>query len=610
MAGNSNRQHASYQSADPILTLLHSHSLVPTSAELQSRHTSYLHLKGHLESLLQPSPCLIEPVGSFALDTSTPTSEIDLLIFGLPTWFQFIQVLKGDIDMQPSGKNRHFPAGSSSRWATGLESKQGVHGFPIKITSTIDGRQDPRIQISMDSFTFCIRYARVPELGPNQLTTITMDSFILNRIQKSTILESRCILTRLDTLHARSIVPTNCWIPFSNASRFLKLWAETRGVHSPNNSFCGFAGTHVLNVLLLRLFESGRVKVELGGKVSAQNLVKLFFTVYAGFGWKTHGLVWDGEEDDEAIPIRDGDALYMTGPTADHINLFRDSTPMVADAWVEELERASRMIEAGDWEGLLDNSDFLQRYKHYIRIDVSGTTAPEYKTLETYFRMRLAHFAADLHAELGSWIRARLWNEKWIEGEDDPLLSGVYVFGLTKVEDAVMKVEEKGKMEKNFKAFLETFENDIRTWSQFNASSMFINIYLSPASTFTPQQNWKPHYPTSSSPNLPLATPTSTVTDPPPSSSDSNSDTPKPTRKLRPSSTILSYILHTSPHPHLYTVTYLDRFTGLQEMPFLDFMSMRKDEGSVNWMPLHRVWGVKKSGEVVWDRKEGIDRVV
>eukprot|EP01105_Mastigella_eilhardi_P020930 TRINITY_DN5023_c0_g1_i2.p1 TRINITY_DN5023_c0_g1~~TRINITY_DN5023_c0_g1_i2.p1 ORF type:complete len:717 (+),score=139.53 TRINITY_DN5023_c0_g1_i2:1350-3500(+) len=48
-----------------------------------------------------------------------------------------------------------------------------------------------------------------------------------------------------------------------------------------------------------------------------------------------------------------------------------------------------------------------------------------------------------------------------------------------------------------------------------------------------------------------------------------------------------------------FTISYLDRFLGLMEVPFNEFDS--------ETIPLHRVWIFKRNGETVWDRERRID---
>jgi len=50
-----------------------------------------------------------------------------------------------------------------------------------------------------------------------------------------------------------------------------------------------------------------------------------------------------------------------------------------------------------------------------------------------------------------------------------------------------------------------------------------------------------------------------------------------------------------------FLVCYEDRFAGLLEVPFDDFDTEN--------IPFHRIWVIKQNGEVVWDRKNRIDKI-
>jgi len=55
-----------------------------------------------------------------------------------------------------------------------------------------------------------------------------------------------------------------------------------------------------------------------------------------------------------------------------------------------------------------------------------------------------------------------------------------------------------------------------------------------------------------------------------------------------------------------YSIVYEDRFLGLQEVTFANFKKCDDDELGVPW---HRVQFFKRNGEIVWDRKNKIDKI-
>jgi len=75
--------------------------------------------------------------------------------------------------------------------------------------------------------------------------------------------------------------------------------------------------------------------------------------------------------------------------------------------------------------------------------------------------------------------------------------------------------------------------------------------------------------------------------------------------KIRPSEEIYKKIKH---NPEVdsseYIIGYMDRFTGMQEIPFDDFLV---DKLNPKGVPLHRVWYFKHNNVMIWDREKRID---
>ncbi|KAL2435164.1 hypothetical protein ABEF95_014152 [Exophiala dermatitidis] len=84
-----------------------------------------------------------------------------------------------------------------------------------------------------------------------------------------------------------------------------------------------------------------------------------------------------------------------------------------------------------------------------------------------------------------------------------------------------------------------------------------------------------------------------------------------PTPKMRSAKYVLDR-LHWDPSHDItkYTIGYLERFSGIMEMPAESWISESTDE---EWMPQHRIKYFKRSvehgeQEVVWDRERRIDK--
>ena len=54
--------------------------------------------------------------------------------------------------------------------------------------------------------------------------------------------------------------------------------------------------------------------------------------------------------------------------------------------------------------------------------------------------------------------------------------------------------------------------------------------------------------------------------------------------------------------PHAYAVVYEERFSGMREIPLLEFVP----DGDIPW---HRVWAIRRGDETVWDREARVDLI-
>tara|TARA_B100000609_G_C17221535_1_gene440426 strand:+ start:81 stop:3134 length:3054 start_codon:yes stop_codon:yes gene_type:complete len=73
--------------------------------------------------------------------------------------------------------------------------------------------------------------------------------------------------------------------------------------------------------------------------------------------------------------------------------------------------------------------------------------------------------------------------------------------------------------------------------------------------------------------------------------------------KLRTSREVIYQIIWDERlHTHEYSIEYEERFSGMREIPVVDF----EPDGEIPW---HRIWRIKQGGTIVWDRKARIDRI-
>ncbi|KAI1699769.1 ras family domain-containing protein [Ditylenchus destructor] len=81
---------------------------------------------------------------------------------------------------------------------------------------------------------------------------------------------------------------------------------------------------------------------------------------------------------------------------------------------------------------------------------------------------------------------------------------------------------------------------------------------------------------------------------------------PKGHTRLRTFKECLNWIKHDSRfNVDEFTLCYEDRFDGLLEMPLAAFEM--EDKQSDEFIPMHRVWLLKKNGKIVWDRRNRLD---
>jgi poly(A) polymerase Pap1 len=169
--------------------------------------------------------------------------------------------------------------------------------------------------------------------------------------------------------------------PFRLAHRFIKVWAQHRGIYA---SRFGYLGGFHITLMLSRICKllAGRRregKITMPGTVIAADIICTFFNHYANFNWEKE-MVVDEEFAGQQRRYRRGarEVMVIVSLHAPRVNVARAASLPAVRTVVGELRRADGMVgEQGvSWLRLIGGTgkegagEFLGAYKSYIKINV------------------------------------------------------------------------------------------------------------------------------------------------------------------------------------------------------------------------------------------------
>ncbi|KAL5356073.1 hypothetical protein BJX96DRAFT_142286 [Aspergillus floccosus] len=542
----------------------------------------------------------VVPVGSYGLGVWNSSSDIDLLVIGQisPRIFFTLMVAK---------------------------LRKAIHS-EIKILRKVKAASGVMLELEARGVRVDLQYcaaSRVVESWPQALDLPDEDStFYLP-------MRSLLKLNPLRDMHyLQRTIPDLA--TFRSAYRFIKTWAQRRGVYSAKLGYLG--GIHI-TLLLSRICKLSFQKV---GPLSAADMICTFFRYYAQFQWG-RAIVYDP-------------GFYKTAPryfrtSREPIVILTQNTPKVNVARAaslptsrtleEEFKLMDRQLASPEitWADLLGPAgsssgvdDFLTSYPSYAKINVQywGAGAAKGRMLVGWLEWRCVSLLVDIQRRFPD-LHARIWPARFTDMEDasenEAEYQGCLLIGLTRGEASKattpMSAADRQSAETALRAVLDAFGESVREdENYFDPSSNWVDV------TLVSQSGVRGLHVDSSS--FGNAAHTEDFSDDSDDDIDLEEDEDEdqaerqnlPSRlrmrtsgnvptgsRLRPAADILSRLRwDANIDIDDYIIGYDDRFLGAKEMPVGQWKSELTDEA---FIPMHRIlyFRRKSDGVRVWDRE-------
>lgn len=407
---------------------------------------------------------IVVPVGSYGLGVWTTSSDIDCLCIG--------------------------PFSSQTFFALAAQRLRKAASEGVRVLRRVRANTGTMLELEIQGIKIDLQYCpatSIAENWPYALKAPPSDPVWSLPIQTLSKLKA---IRDLDYL--RRSIPDIA--KFRTAYRFIRAWAQSRGIFSARFGFLG--GVH-LSILLVRVCKF--LARDAGSPVSVPDILATFFSHYASFNWR-ESLVFDPFFHRHRLQYtrtaREPLAILGFFPPA--LNTAHAASAPSVRTLAEEFKRADALIRSADhdstWAGFLRGNpsppattaissggapDFLRAYKTYIRIDVQywGQSLSKCIQLAGWLESRCVMLLVDLHRRLPA-IHARIWPERFVEaaaaaatsvaaeeeGEDASRnYSGYYLVGLDRADDRTGGTEQvKAAAEGELRAVLGRFEEQIR----------------------------------------------------------------------------------------------------------------------------------------------------
>lgn len=546
-----------------------------TAAGNALRDQAVTMMRGLLEAMVVGCPVFAYPFGSFMLGTHGPDSDIDMLC---------LSTIK---------RKEFFP-----------QVVQAILNHPdFNLVNQIkeDEALVPLIRVRYQSRIFIdLLYCQLPTtlaspqyFGPQAIRSFSA-SHLPQAAYRSIDLKSSLSLNGLrdSCLMLRLAPQVDLYRQLCGA---VGLWANSKGLKGHR---FGFLGGYSWSLLCLHICQRfPRV-------TSSAVLLRKFFQYYAAVDWKQHVIACD-EEDGKRPKFNRGpqDRMVIVSACTPHVNSSRATTRSTVHVMSSAFKEA---LKAKDFDELCGQTSFFTQYAFLLRLDVSAVTLTEF-----------VHFSGAVEAKIPTLLA-------FVEsGVPDALLcpnprrytpprstgypfSTSYYIGVGKLETAT----RAGKKGAQFVEALARFTSIVDQMT--SATKAFSLHQVKRDANFA-----EPH------PLQQLQEEEQEAKRPQDDGDDDDDDDYDDRghgnhkgggggkgaggKPIRTSKEVYHRIKwDTTFDQDLYTIVYKDRFLGMKEQAFTAFHT---DESHDDWMPWHRVWQFKCNGEVVWDRKERIDKI-
>jgi uncharacterized protein (UPF0248 family)/endonuclease/exonuclease/phosphatase family metal-dependent hydrolase len=383
----------------------------------------------------QPAVVVV-PVGSYALDVWTSSSDIDVLCIG------------------PFSTNTFFTLASQRL------RKAAAQG--VRILRRVRANTGTMLEIEVQGIKMDLQYCpatSVAERWPDVLRTPASDPVWSLSAQTLSKLKA---IRDIDYLH-RSI-PDQA--TFRLAHRFIKTWAKSRGIYSAR---FGFLSGIQISILLARVHKL--LFRETGTVPTPEDLLTTFFTHYATFPWQTHP-AFDPFFHRTRLPYtrtpREPLAILGYFPPTLNTALAASvpSTKTLAAEFLRARDLLTTSATVQSWTEFLSAStattDFLTAHKSYVKLDVHywGLSLSRGAQILGWVESRCVMLLVDLHRRAPG-LFVRMWPARFVEravesarevqqgdvgeggGDGERDFRGCYLIGLDKCHSEMSKEDLK-----------------------------------------------------------------------------------------------------------------------------------------------------------------------
>ncbi|KAH6856719.1 2'-5' RNA ligase superfamily-domain-containing protein [Chaetomium sp. MPI-CAGE-AT-0009] len=381
----------------------------------------------------QPAVVIV-PVGSYALDVWTSSSDIDVLCIG------------------PFSTNTFFAL------ATQRLRKAASQG--IRILRRVRAHTGTMLEVEVDGIKVDLQYCPatlVAERWPDVLRAPATDPVWSLSVQ--TLSKLKAIR---DTDYLARSLPDPA--TFRLAHRFIKTWAKSRGIYAAR---FGFLSGIQISILLARVHKL--LARETRSPPTTETLLTTFFGHYATFDWANQ-IAFDPTFHRHTLPYtrtaREPLAVLGYFPPARNTALAA-SVPSAKTLAAEFGRAGAALRDAPSWADFAAarstaTADFLAAHRSYVKLDVQywGLSLARGAQFLGWLESRCVMLLVDLHRRAPG-LFVRMWPARFVEaneledgggrgegegegeGEGDRDFRGCYLIGLDKGSPDMAKEDLK-----------------------------------------------------------------------------------------------------------------------------------------------------------------------
>ncbi|KAE8390399.1 hypothetical protein BDV23DRAFT_193794 [Aspergillus alliaceus] len=404
----------------------------------------------------------VAPVGSYGLGVWNSSSDMDILVIGQVSPRTFFTLMIAKLRR------------ATDRDVLLLRKVKAASGMMLELEA-----RGVRLDLQYCAAT------RVTESWPQSLELPEDDSTF------DLPMQSLLKLNSLRDMHyLQRTIPDLA--SFRLTYRFIKIWAQKRGIYSAKLGYLG--GVHIA-LLLARVC---KLSFRQAGTISAADIISTFFKHYAHFNWQ-RDFVYDPSFYKSAPRyFRNSlrEPLVILTQHAPKVNVARAATWPSTATLEQEFKRADELLSKdnvtwGEVAGSMGSSngaeEFLNSYRTYAKINVQywGGAATKGRMLVGWLEWRCVSLLVDIQKKFPD-IHARIWPARFTDMEDVnetvKEYQGCYLIGLVRTNNSLRSSATEAERQSakiSLLAVLNAFAEKIRQdENYFDSSSSWVDVSL------------------------------------------------------------------------------------------------------------------------------------